>query len=506
MRLFGDPKKFAIGFALSPDPDGEAGAPALWRETWGDLQVQVAGRNLSQYAFDNAIHNAVTWYLFPVMNWFVENWLPIFHEQRLPTQERYQDARTAFLSAMGRYLRSETDNLVDEEEAWREWSARHHLRAGAAGGIFPDLFMRRFENEVEFSWGDRTEPGFPDNLCFISRRQTIRLPIEDVVAPLYQMLEEFADVVHSDVNEWKHFNTLLGALRQSHFDERLSWFLFGKPDDERSGSLVSSILDKLEPDQRSVLESDIANDNHDFHLHVTSMIAMFGSLSPDFSTADAVKLFAVRARSRQAYEETSSLEDHTGYDPIYHTGPAYQQGYDLALDALDEFGVLSREPKRIDVKKLIEDLGIAIVREGLEDTKTRGVALAGPDCVPTILINTNHEMNAAESGVRFTLAHELCHLLYDRAHGSDLAHPSGQWAPAAVERRANAFGAMFLMPEPYVRELFDAHEQCAGLHDKVGSIARTLDVGFIATAEHLSNLDIIDEDDRLLLISNQRPH
>ena len=51
---------------------------------------------------------------------------------------------------------------------------------------------------------------------------------------------------------------------------------------------------------------------------------------------------------------------------------------------------------------------------------------------------------------RFTLAHELCHLLVDRDKGARLAIVSGPWAPLDVERRANAFAAALLMPEAAV--------------------------------------------------------
>ena len=39
---------------------------------------------------------------------------------------------------------------------------------------------------------------------------------------------------------------------------------------------------------------------------------------------------------------------------------------------------------------------------------------------------------------RFTLAHELCHMLHDRSYGARLAIASGPWAPWGIEKRANA--------------------------------------------------------------------
>lgn len=67
---------------------------------------------------------------------------------------------------------------------------------------------------------------------------------------------------------------------------------------------------------------------------------------------------------------------------------------------------------------------------------------------PLVLLNENCARHAdaegkpMRSGIRFTLAHELCHLLIDRDSGSQLALVSGPWAPKAVEQRANAFAAV----------------------------------------------------------------
>ena len=106
---------------------------------------------------------------------------------------------------------------------------------------------------------------------------------------------------------------------------------------------------------------------------------------------------------------------------------------------------------------------------------------------------------------RFTMAHELCHLLYDRGKEHKVAIASGPWAPKDVERRANAFAAMFLMP----RELVRAACRDAGTLntlEAVESVARSLHVSVTATLHQLANLYVIDEGtrDRLLARLRQR--
>ena len=88
--------------------------------------------------------------------------------------------------------------------------------------------------------------------------------------------------------------------------------------------------------------------------------------------------------------------------------------------------------------------------------------MSSPKHKPCSLLNVDHPTYDTYSGRRFTLAHELCHLLYDRSYGWQLAIASGPWAPRDLERRANAF-------------------------------AKTSPT---ATIEHLGNLGFLDEADR----------
>ena len=70
-----------------------------------------------------------------------------------------------------------------------------------------------------------------------------------------------------------------------------------------------------------------------------------------------------------------------------------------------------------------------------------------------MFVNECYAPNADEVGRRFTLAHEFCHLLFDQDQGQALAVASGPWAPRAIEQRANAFAAMFLMPAFLLKQM-----------------------------------------------------
>jgi Zn-dependent peptidase ImmA (M78 family) len=138
-------------------------------------------------------------------------------------------------------------------------------------------------------------------------------------------------------------------------------------------------------------------------------------------------------------------------------------------------------------------LGIRILDERLQTSTIRGVAVAGSRYHPAILVNWSSPYNAEEPGRRFTLAHEFFHVLYDRERAKRISHTSGPWAPPGIEKRANAFAAMLLMPRDLVRRSLpeDALDS-----EGLRQAAQTMQVGATALIEHLYNISMIEEIER----------
>ncbi len=114
-----------------------------------------------------------------------------------------------------------------------------------------------------------------------------------------------------------------------------------------------------------------------------------------------------------------------------------------------------------------------------------------------MLINNRHPTGQSRAGRRFTMAHALCHLLYDRGYGCRLALISGPWAPAAVERRASAFAAMLLMPLALInRHISRLGAADLASIDAIKTLAAGMQTSFIATLEHLTNLGKLDPGER----------
>jgi Zn-dependent peptidase ImmA (M78 family) len=170
--------------------------------------------------------------------------------------------------------------------------------------------------------------------------------------------------------------------------------------------------------------------------------------------------------------------------------PPYEEGYELADELRDELGI---EPDElfIDLHTVLRDLDIEVIEVKLDTNSIRGVAIAGDGFAPAIIINATSIYNSTAAGKRFTLAHELFHILYDRTRAKKISHLSGPWASARIEKRANAFAAMFLASTAALRKslvTFDA--------DEVHKLADRVGLGFSALVEHLFNVNIIGDNER----------
>ena len=146
----------------------------------------------------------------------------------------------------------------------------------------------------------------------------------------------------------------------------------------------------------------------------------------------------------------------------------------------------------VAVESLLDHFGISVETIALHDQSVRAVALAGPKHRPAVLVNDNVAYRSVQTR-RFTLAHELCHILHDRNYGATLALASGPWAPVDVEKRANAFAAMLLMPTDLVGSVVRKLTSRLDSPGAIWEVANAFQTSFTATLDHLWNLGHIDE-------------
>jgi Zn-dependent peptidase ImmA (M78 family) len=509
-RFAGSTDVFAIRLGFLSDPDGGSGATAEETASWGALQIWVEGQNLCAHVDQGEILQNAHWYMLPLLEWVASAWNSLLHEERLPNRNAADDAVCALArTRVAPELAGETDT-VSWEEQWYDWWRRHALRSARSGGLLPNVVVRRLRDYVEVSWAEEPLAGAPDGFQFSATSGRALLRPEDVVGPLYDIATSAAAYLSGLVPTSDRLTVLIRALEgltlpaQREVRVRLlagfqdvgsqNWEFRGREPRQATSGWVDIVTALTAAGSEEAVAAALETDGTD--LVVTgscSASLLFGALAPVVSERDVRTLAEVLlARYAAEQAESATLEALTAQEPLRTSYMPWEQGYELA-ELLHEDLALSGD--WVDIEGLVSTLGITTMRRHLDDPAVRACSFVGPRHRPTIVLNDGSRF-ATPQATRFTLAHELCHILFDRASGRRLAIASGPWAPRGIEQRANAFAAMFLMPPNLVAEaVADLPEPLTDPHG-VRLVARRLRVSARAAAEHLYNLTLMDETTR----------
>ena len=492
---FGDKKKFAVEIEFCSDPD--AGKFALPEDglSWGRLDLWVDGRNLCD-------PGGVTWYLLPLFEWFVANWDAIFHESKLPRvsnnkgfPSRLPDDEDSAWVLRDRdmrrlpYLKDDEADLL--EESWHTWSLRHGIRSAAEGGIFPDILILRHGEDVLFSWGPPPDAGMPDGFHFEYERGEALLPLKSVCIPLFQAMQESVHIlldkskIASPASEGQSrliaLRENIESLKNVSREERLIWLSGLARTREEARTRLHALKGRLR--EKFAFFALEGLSGTDLALEGSSLATMmYGSVAPEIGEADVFRL----AESVLDLPPSDVEVQRILCDSLSEHEP-YLQGYEMAESLHRKLGADMSVPRAVEIEAIVDEMGIRVDSIRLDDTGIMGVAVVRPGCAPSILINSSYERNGMPQGRRFTIAHELCHLLRDQERGRPLAIASGPWAPSVVEKRANAFAAMFLMPKEMLEILYREISDDS-LSDRV---SECLNTGRTAARKHLENLGFL---------------
>ena len=484
--VFGRPERFEIAVRWTRDAEARARRPAAHGWSMGDLRITVANRILTHSKRGDRLQKHVGWYLGPVFEWIASNWAVLLHEEDFAWQERRgAPAVVACHRALDQTIGAKDAVGRESYKATQAWYLRHALRSAAEGGLFPDLFIRRLADDVELSWSSEPPTFAPDGFSFSVEPGQARLPVEDVAGPLFEALTWVAsqppDLAEDDRPRWQLLADKIdaiptldaSALDRAYVDERILEMV--RISLERIGKL-DLIGEDVTPERPYVRQ-------------LSPAVAMFGGVSPNLSQQDVDLLCSLLA-GRAHGGDSETLRNLVDANPSAPLGVPHEDGYSFAEELLDTIG-LPGGYEWIDVRRIAADLGIDIQETELETDTIRGVAIAGNGFTPAVLINLKSVFNLTENGKRYTLAHELCHILHDRSRARRVTHVSGPWVAPGIERRANAFAAYLLMPRELLvrgwQPVFEGNRQA------FENFANRLRVNETALIEHLYNLRLIDD-------------
>jgi Zn-dependent peptidase ImmA (M78 family) len=467
--------------------------------SWGSFQIWVDGKNLCAHSEEGEVVDGVHWYMLPLIEWIVENWDALLHEERLPNRNAESVAWSSLRATRFPPFAVEQDEEQSSiwEEAWAKWRSRHCLRACREGGIYPDVVIRRWRDAIEVSWGTAPLSGMPEHYRFLSWTGVSRVAPEAVAETLFQVVHGAVSYLRSlspGSQRLAELERKVNLLSSRKRDERLMWLAGIGIDQDSMAAGWRRIKDHFAGMEENTCGALFEPEQNE--LVVTGSChgaLMFGSVSPQITDSDVMALARKLIDLTSAHGDPEQLRSFTRPKPVDPMENAWEQGYRLAEGFLGQLGLPVAGDFFIDVKSIINKLGIECDQIHLTDMSIRGVSIAGARHRASILINSGHDANQFPSGRRFTLAHELCHILCDREFGRPLALASGPWAPRDIERRANAFAAMLLMPtmlvETAVRQLDAPLESI----EVVSKLAKRFKTGVDATLQHLFNLGYLDE-------------
>ena len=519
-KFSGSTDIFAIRLSLIPDPDDGIAIDSDESASWGRLELWVNGQNLCSHVEQGELFQGVHWYMLSFLEWIADSWNPLLHEEKLPNRNIGDSAvESLTITRNPPALAAELD-IVAWEQEWYEWNGRHALRAARNGGLFPNIVLRRLHDYIEISWDGELPAGSPPGFRFNLSQGSALLDPEEVAGPLYELARDAVGYLRQRIPSSARLESLECRIQElpniDQHDTRLGWLVGLQPHAHVLNRLKEKAVDQFKGSWEEItnvlrsfsrgpaLEAALATEETPLVLVGSCQAALlFGSVSPTISEADVYTLGDVLIRQySRSRNQDGQLEELSRDVPPNEGSLIWEQGYDLAESLHD---VLDLAGDWVDIRILIRNLGIHQLWRELNDTGIRGCSIVGPEHRPSIVINRSSRYSRSPVGVRFTIAHELCHLLYDRSHARNLAIASGPWAPMSIEKRANAFAAMFLMPpdliERAVADSPDPITELAGAR----AVARKLRVSVVAAIEHLCNLTLMTEIERDELLAQLGP-
>jgi Zn-dependent peptidase ImmA (M78 family) len=149
--------------------------------------------------------------------------------------------------------------------------------------------------------------------------------------------------------------------------------------------------------------------------------------------------------------------------------PHFEQGCEIATWLRTRLNI----DGRAHPAALLEGWGVRVKKMTLSTHNVDAIAFWGLKHGPAVLVNTRGKHSRSRAGARATLAHEICHLLVDRRRALPIGDVLGGHVPHAIEKRARAFAAEFLLPQQIAYEKFIKTD--GNLHDTAYLLADLVD-------------------------------
>ena len=195
MQTFGKPAEFCVRIGWSEDPDPVAGRPSDHGWSMGQLEIIADGESLTACDTDEGPRQYVQWYLGPFLHWLAENWIDLLHEEHFTWQDAESGpAARSCEKGVESWLDAEDERDSDvADEGYRKleaWRQRHCISSAAEGGLFPEIYLRRFmDDSIEVSWTGRSPLFAPSGFSFQAGAGSFNCSVSAVVEAFWGALQ-----------------------------------------------------------------------------------------------------------------------------------------------------------------------------------------------------------------------------------------------------------------------------------------------------------------------------
>lgn len=450
-----------------PDPDTLRAA-----QGWGQCLVKI---NQQPFWYGGTAQNseALEWTWIDLLHHLGRNWLDIITEAPWPNERlvaAMQEGKDFWALAEDDWSEMSPD-AADQEEAQLLAFVRPRNLAHALQGLsLPALYCYRQGKDMQLC---------PEGMV------PLRMPANQFIETLEKLGEQIdqglGQTTHARAqqaqNAWRNRNRNK-IPRQISISTGLS------------ATELSQLQQGQSPDQYWELPSS-ANDEH---FNANGLLAAARMIAPLHLGAEQKQQLLAELRQQpanpQALQQLDALAGALRQEPAPN-GKPHEQGYQLAQLLRSHYQVSASQ--QFPITQVIEQLKLPMCSTRFDCPQLKAMAIWGHRG-PAILLNADIDANTSASHVRrILLAHELCHLLFDRQHAQPAADVLGaNTTSTSTEQRAKAFAAELLLPRDSAANAYAQHPT---LRDAITSLSKTFDVSPKVAKTQILNSGTVNTDD-----------
>ena len=192
IESFGDPKEFCVRIAWSEDSTPVAERPSVHGWSMGQLEIVAGGKSLTAHSTEQGSQDSIEWYLGPFLHWLAENWVDLLYEHYHWIGAKAESAAMLCEKSFASWVEKQDDqgDALDEYfNKLQEWHQHHCISSAAEGGLFPEIYLRRFRDNIEVSWTGRTSIYAPPDFIFQADAGVANCNFSAVADSLWEVLQ-----------------------------------------------------------------------------------------------------------------------------------------------------------------------------------------------------------------------------------------------------------------------------------------------------------------------------